>query len=151
MSTITSIIGNVNNSVVPTFDRQELFILTAEERSSAHGVISSDNGVSINISLPRGTELEDGDIVSVEHGVAMVVYAAHEDIFILKPVTSLKWGVAGYTLGNLHRPVRFWNNTILTPKNDKVAAVLNSVDLPFTEKYTPFIGKRYGAYTAHGH
>ena len=33
--------------------------------------------------------------------------AANEDIFLLEPDTSLKWGVAGYTLGNLHRPVRF--------------------------------------------
>ena len=151
MSVITSVIGNTCDSNGAEFVRQERFVLTAEERSSAHGVIFSENKVSLNISLPRGTELEDGDILSIKHGVAMVISAANEDIFLLEPDTSLKWGVAGYTLGNLHRPVRFWGNKILTPKNEKVADVLMAADLAFVEKCAPFVGKRYGAYTAHSH
>jgi urease accessory protein len=125
--------------------------LTSEERSSPHMVLETVGGRVLRISLPRGTELHDGDVLAQEGDTLVVVRATEEDLFEVAPDTPLMWGVAGFHLGNLHRPVRFRDGAMLTPADPKVADVLRESGVLFTQTKAPFVGTRYGSYAGHDH
>jgi urease accessory protein len=150
----TTVLGNEGDfrSKVREFDE---VALTAEERASPHMAVESLQGRRIRISLPRGEqhELQDGDVLLVneDQDWALVVRAADEDLFVLRPETALDWGIAGYQLGNLHRPVRFMPETMLTPYDPMVASVLNDLGIPYSRNNTPFVGRRVGSHTGHSH
>ena len=148
---VTEILGNVDDlqDKVKGFDR---LFLTSEERSSPHLLGKTEGGRNIRISLPRGTELNDGDVIGLDEDIAVIVAAADEDLFVISPNSPIEGGIAGYQLGNLHRPVRFAeNNKILTPFDPIVSDVLDQLRIPYKRLKLPFIGKRYGAHKAHHH
>src|SRR6056297_2238 len=107
MTIISSIPGTVGDLAGRITKGEDPEFVTSEERASAHGVLTSRGGRRIRISLPRGTELNDGDVLSIEDGTAVVVRAAEDALFRITPESGLMWGVAAFHLGNLHRPVRF--------------------------------------------
>ncbi len=145
---VTEVLGTEDDfkERVKGFDR---LLLTSEERSSPHMVGHTEGGRAMRLSLPRGTELNDGDVLALDGDVAIVVTAAPEDLFVVTPKDALEWGVIGYQLGNLHRPVRFTKDTMLTPADPMVADVLNRLKIPYAKRLTPFVGRRYGSHTGH--
>lgn len=150
MPVITSIIGNVSE-LAETFPREDPLYLSSEQRASAHMVAVTKGGRTIRISLPRGTELNDGDVLDIDADTAIVVRAAVERLFAVAPDSALMWGVAAFHLGNLHRPVRFRDDAMLTPADPKVADVLRDSGITFDECDAPFVGVRYGSYAGHDH
>jgi urease accessory protein len=150
MSIVERVIGHID-TLSPRPGRIDLVMLTSEERASAHMVAHSEGGRSIRLSLPRGTELNDGDVLAVEGDTALVVGAAMEDLFFVSPRDAYQAGVAGYQLGNLHRPVRFTEAALLTPADPVVADLLKRLGIAFEVRRAPFIGQRYGAYAGHHH
>src|SRR5260370_3114200 len=104
--------------------------LTTEERERAHLRARSRGNRELIISLPRGVELHDGDVVYIEDGVAVVVVAAPEDVLEVSPRTPREWALAAYQLGNLHRPARFLPDAILTPYAPSNPPMLRPLALP---------------------
>lgn len=145
---VTEVLGKVSDfeGKVKGFDRLPL---TSEERSNPHMVGHTEGGRTIKISLKRGVELYDGDVISVDENIAVVIAAAEEDLFVLSPRDPLEWGIAGYQLGNLHRPVRFTHEAMLTPADVTVGNVLDRLNISYTRGMTPFAGKRYGSHHHH--
>ena len=150
MSVITSIICK-DKDLDDQFVQEDVVLLTSEERISAHFLAKSIGGRKLKLSLPRGTELNDGDVIAIDNKVPVVIRSAKEMLFVIKPKNSMMWGVAGFHLGNLHRPVRFKDDYMLTPKDIKVADILRKAKIPFFEKNAPFEGLRYGSYSNHSH
>ena len=105
----------------------------------------------MRISLPRGTEINDGDVLALDGTTAVVARAAPEALYVVRPEDAYTWGVAGYQLGNLHRPVRFTDEGMLTPADPMVADLLTRLGIAFEEQTIPFVGRRYGAHGAHHH
>lgn len=151
MTIITSILGTVAELADGITGGEDPVLLTSEERASAHGSLTTRGGRTVRVSLPRGSELNDGDVLAIEDGTAVVVRAADEALFVVKPETARMWGVAGFHLGNLHRPVRFRDDAMLTPAELKVADVLRDAGIPFEAVEAPFVGMRYGSYSGHDH
>ena len=151
MAIITSILGPVAELADQAPRGEDPVFLTSEERASAHGSLTTKGGRTVRVSLPRGSELNDGDVLAIEEGTAIVVRAADESLFVVRPHTDRMWGVAGFHLGNLHRPVRFRDDAMLTPAELKVADVLRDAGIPFEAVEAPFVGMRYGSYSGHDH
>lgn len=125
--------------------------LTSEERASPHGSFVTAGGRRLRVSLPRGCELEDGAVLVLEEGLAVVVRAAPEDLLVVAPGDALQWGLAGFQLGNLHRPVRFTEAAMLTPWDPMVVELLTRLGIAFERRAQPFVGRRYGAVGGHHH
>lgn len=120
--------------------------LTSEERASAHFAATTAGGRRVRISLPRGTELQDGDILDVQDGVTIVVKASEEELLYLRTGDDpIEWAAACYQLGNLHRPARFTENGLLTPVDPMAEQVLRSFHIRVDRVTRPFVGRRYGA------
>ena len=150
MSIVEHVIGHID-TLTPRPGAIDRVMLTSEERASAHMVAYSESGRSVRLSLPRGTELNDGDVLAIEGGTALVVAAAAEELYFVRPKDAYQAGVAGYQLGNLHRPVRFTEAALLTPADPMVADLLRRLGIAFEARRAPFIGQRYGAYAGHHH
>jgi len=148
MPVITAVMGTVSEMAATAGGEDALF-LTSEERASAHMAAVTKGGRAVKISLPRGTELNDGDVLAIEDDTMIVARAAKERLFVIAPDSALQWGVAAFHLGNLHRPVRFRNDAMLTPADTKVADVLRGSGIAFESSDAPFIGVRYGSYAGH--
>lgn len=118
--------------------------LTSEQRARGHLAAVTDGGRRVRISLPRGTELQDGDLLAhADDGAAIVVLAADEELFRLWPgENATTWAAACWQLGNLHRPVRFTQEGLLTPRDPMVAGFLNSIGQPYEAVVCPFAGHR---------
>ena len=145
---IEAIVGNLKElgSKVTGVDPIEL---TADLRTRPHFRRPSASGAEIVVSLPRGEVLEEGDVLRIEGGIAVVVRAAAEDLLEVRPRTALEWGVTAYQLGNLHRDVRFRDDCLLSPYEESTEQVLKASGVPFARVQRSFSGARYGAYTGH--
>ncbi len=150
MCVITKVLGTLRDLGAQIRDHDPLF-LTSDERASPHMVGHTERGRDLRISMPRGTELNDGDVLALDGGTAIIVQAAPEDLFAISPESAYYWGVAGYLLGNLHRPVRFTDDAMLTPADPMVADLLNRLDIVYEQKAMPFVGKRFGSHTGEHH
>ncbi len=157
MDVITQVLGTLAEIQPGSTDS---LVLTSEERLSPHMVGCTTNGRQLRISLPRSTELLDGDVLAMDGEVAIVVAAAPEDVFVISPESHLAWGMVGFNLGNLHRPVRFTHTTILTPADPLVADLFHRLGIAFDHRLTPFVGQRsnlqinehsHGHHHAHSH
>jgi urease accessory protein len=150
MAVITRVLGTVE-TLKGRFFSEDSLLLTSEERASPHMVGHSQGGRSLRISLPRESELNDGDVLVLEGDVAVVVRAAPERLFVIRPHGVMAWGVAGFQLGNLHRPVRFTDDAMLTPADPMVADMFTRLAIPYEESLMAFVGRRYGSFTGHQH
>jgi urease accessory protein len=150
MSVISSIVGR-GSEALADFGVDPL-LLTSEERAGAHFTAETASGRVVRVSLPRGTELHDGDVLLTEGQWAVVVRAAEEDLILVKPAgSSVEWWAACYQLGNLHRPARFTDEGILTPYDPLAAQVLSGLDVSIERTRRPFVGRRFGSAGAHHH
>ena len=150
MTIVTAVLGTVE-SLCGRFESEDPVLLSSEERASAHLAVRSEGGRGVRISLPRGTEINDGDVLALDGTTAVVAGASPKALYVVNPGDAFTWGVAGYQLGNLHRPVRFSDDGMLTPADPMVADLLARLGIAFEERTMPFVGRRYGAHGAHHH
>jgi urease accessory protein len=151
MDLVTAILGplaELGGKVKQT----DALVLTAEERSSPHFARTTEQGRTVRLSLPRGAELNDGDVLAIDDGTAIVVRAAPEDLLSVTPRGApIDWAIVGYQLGNLHRPVRFLEDRLLTPVDAMAEELLKRLGVAYARVRAPFIGRRYGSMTGHHH
>jgi urease accessory protein len=150
MTVVTQILGTAE-ALTGRFEHEDSLLLSSDERASPHFVGRTAGGRSLRISLPRQSELNEGDVLALDGDVAIIVRAAPEQLFIIRPDDALHWGVAGFQLGNLHRPVRFTDEAMLTPADPMVAEVLTRLRIRYEQRTMAFVGRRYGSFTGHGH
>jgi urease accessory protein len=117
-----------------------------------HFVRMTEQGRTVRLSLPRGAEVSDGDVLAIEDGTAIVVRAAEEDLLSVRPQGApMEWAIVGYQLGNLHRPVRFLEDRLLTPADPMAEDVLKRLGVAYARVQAPFVGRRYGSMGGHHH
>ena len=127
-------------------------VLTSEERAGGHFVAETASGRVVRVSLERGLELNDGDVLAVDGLWAIVVKAAPEDLLLVEPGDdAIVWWAACYQPGNLHRPARFLPEGVLTPDDPMARSVLSGLGAKVTSVRRPFVGRRFGAAGAHHH
>lgn len=127
-------------------------VLTSEERARAHFVAETASGRHVRISLERGAELQDGDVLLIDGNWAVMVSAAEENLLYLKPGNDpVLWWATCYQLGNLHRPARFLQDGILTQTDPMVLQLLRRLGADVREVCQPFVGRRFGAADHHQH
>jgi urease accessory protein len=147
---ITAIVGRLPDVVeARKIDPLEL---TSEERANTHFVAETASGRRLRVSLPRGTELQDGDVLALDSETAVVVKASAEDLLLIKPgAEPVSWWAACYQLGNLHRPARFRDDGIVTLYDPLALQILCGLGVTVERVHEPFVGRRFGAAGAHHH
>ncbi|OUL30425.1 urease accessory protein UreE [Nostoc sp. T09] len=125
--------------------------LTAEERSRSRHRWETEDGKVVFLGLPRGTVLQDGDILEDETQTNLIRISAKPEpvltVFAQTPQLLLR---AAYHLGNRHVPVEITINYLRLSTDSVLRTMLEQLGLEIKEEIVPFQPEQ-GAYGHHAH
>lgn len=134
-----------------TTDIDLMLLLTAEERTRSRYRFTLDN-YDIFLRLPRGTVLQDGDILSDENDNFMLKIVAKPEpvLTVFAPKISLLLRAA-YHLGNRHVPVEITVDYLRLLPDSVLENMLQNMGLEIKSEIVPFQPESgaYGNHHAH--
>jgi urease accessory protein len=125
--------------------------LDADQRTRSRHQFVSIEGETVNLQLPRGTLLRDGDLLSSEDGEAIArVVATPEPVITVTAQCPLDLLRAAYHLGNRHVPMEVTEFYLRLSPDSVLQDMLSQLGLDLTPGYLPFQPEA-GAYGGHSH
>ncbi|MDZ8053942.1 MAG: urease accessory protein UreE [Aulosira sp. ZfuVER01] len=125
--------------------------LTAEERTRSRHRWETEDGKVVFLRLPRGTVLQDGDILQDETQRNLIRITAKPEpvltVFAQTPQLLLR---AAYHLGNRHVPVEITIHYLRLSTDSVLRTMLEQLGLEIKEEILPFQPEQ-GAYGHHAH
>ncbi|RUR77424.1 urease accessory protein UreE [Chlorogloeopsis fritschii PCC 9212] len=123
--------------------------LTAEERTRSRHRFETEDGQVLFLHLPRGTVLQDGDILQDEASSSVVrITAKPEQVLTVTAQTTLLLLRAAYHLGNRHVPIEITANYLRLSADPVLRTMLEQLGLQVNEEILPFQPES-GAYGHH--
>ncbi len=123
--------------------------LTAEERTRSRHRWETEDGKVLFLRLPRGTLLQDGDILQDEtHSCLVRITAKPELVLTVSAPTPILLMRAAYHLGNRHVPVEITSTYLRLLPDSVLRTMLEQLGLEITEEIVPF-QPELGAYGHH--
>jgi urease accessory protein len=120
--------------------------LTAEERTRSRHRFEAEDGKVVFLRLPRGTVLQNGDILLDETGNNIVrVVAKSEAVLTVFAKNQLDLLRAVYHLGNRHVAVEITSDYLKIPPDNVLQAMLEQLGLEIKAEISPFFPES-GAY-----
>jgi urease accessory protein len=124
--------------------------LTAEERTRTRHRFETPDGQELYLRLPRGTVLQEGDLLQSEDGKTVIQIAAKPEpvltVTAQKPVDLLR---ASYHLGNRHVALEVTLTYLRLSPDSVLQAMLEQLGVEVREEVVPFQPET-GAY-GHSH
>lgn len=123
--------------------------LTAEQRTKTRQYVENFNEETIYLRLPRGTVLNEGDILKSETGeIFGKVIAKPESVITVTAQNPLDLMKAAYHLGNRHVPLEISAEYLRFSPDPVLCSMLLKIGLILQEEITPFYPEK-GAYGHH--
>ena len=123
--------------------------LTAEERGRSRHHFTTTDGQTVYLQLPRGTVLQDGDLLQSESkDLILQVQAKPEAVLTVQADTSLDLLRAAYHLGNRHVALEITSTCLRLSTDPVLRDMLEQRGLAVTEERCPF-QPEMGAYGHH--
>jgi len=124
--------------------------LTAEERTRTRHRFETPDSKELFLRLPRGTVLQEGDLLQSEDGDVVIQIAAKPEpvltVTAQEPVDLLR---ASYHLGNRHVPLEVTPGYLRLSPDSVLQAMLQQLGVEVREEVVPFQPET-GAY-GHSH
>ncbi|MBP0007367.1 MULTISPECIES: urease accessory protein UreE [unclassified Roseofilum] len=122
--------------------------LTAWERTRSRYQTETPDGVTVELRLPRGTVLQDGDLLQTAIADTLVqVIAKPEPVLEVTSETAIDLLRAAYHLGNRHIPVEITPDYLRLEVDPVLRMMLEQLGVNVREKIAPFQPEP-GAYSA---
>ncbi len=126
-----------------------LLWLTAEERTRSRHRFLTEDETPVYLQLPRGTTLQDGDILKSETGDILVkVVAKPEPVLTVTTNNSIDLLRAAYHLGNRHVSLEITPSYLRLTPDTVLEDMLRQLGLQVIAEVAPFCPQS-GAYTHH--
>lgn len=123
--------------------------LTSEERTRSRHRFTTVEGQIVFLSLPRGTVLQDGDLLQDEGETTLVrICAKLEQVLTVTTTNSLKLLKAAYHLGNRHVPVEISQHYLRLAPDPVLQKMLEQLNFEVVSELQPFYPEP-GAYKHH--
>lgn len=125
--------------------------LTAQERTRSRFRFHTEQGVAVQLLLPRGTVLRDGDVLGTDDNRELVRVQARAEP-VMTAHTKDAWTLlrAAYHLGNRHVPVEIGKHYLRLAPDPVLADMLRQLGLIIVEDVVAFAPEA-GAYGGHAH
>ncbi|WP_009631190.1 urease accessory protein UreE [Synechocystis sp. PCC 7509] len=124
--------------------------LTAEDRTRSRHRFETVEGQVVYLSLPRGTVLQDGDLLHDEDKTTLVrVSAKLEQVLTVTTANSLELLKAAYHLGNRHVPIEISAHYLRLSPDLVLQKMLEGLHFQVIYELQPF-NPEQGAYKHHG-
>ena len=129
----------------------ETLWLTAEERTRSRHRFVTTEGSEVQLMLPRGTVLRDGDLLRAnEDGTLVRVQARPEPVLTVRAQDAFALMRAAYHLGNRHVALELGSEFLRISPDPVLADMLMQLGLSVVEEIAPFQPEA-GAYGGHAH
>lgn len=126
-----------------------LLWLTAEERTRSRHRFLTEDRTLVYLQLPRGTTLQDGDLLTPETDDLLVKVAAKpEPVLTVTSDDSLDLLRAAYHLGNRHVSLEITPNYLRLTPDSVLEGMLIQLGLKVVAEVAPFCPQG-GAYSHH--
>lgn len=123
--------------------------LTAEERSRSRHHSITDDGTPIYLQLPRGTTLQQGDLLAAETDDLLIKVAAKpEPVLTVTSDDSINLLRAAYHLGNRHVSLEITPTYLRLAPDSVLEGMLTQLGLQVVAQVAPFCPQG-GAYSHH--
>jgi urease accessory protein len=113
--------------------------LTADERTRTRHRFEMTDGQGLYLRLPRGTVLQDGDLLKSETSDVIVRIAAKPEPVLTvtshNPIDLLR---AAYHLGNRHVPLQVTSSYLRLSPDPVLQAMLEQMGVEVKEEVVPF-------------
>ena len=124
--------------------------LTAEERTRTRHRFETPDGQGLYLRLPRGTVLQNGDLLQSEgHDVVVRITAKPEPVLTVTSQAPIDLLRASYHLGNRHVPLEVAPDYLRLSPDPVLQAMLEQLGVKVKEEVVPFQPET-GAY-GHSH
>ncbi|MBD0267128.1 MAG: urease accessory protein UreE [Cyanobacteria bacterium Co-bin8] len=123
--------------------------LTAAERVRSRHHFTADDGQPIYLRLPRGTVLQDQDLLAAEDGSLIRVLAKPEPVLTVTADNPLQLLRAAYHLGNRHIALEVAPEYLRLEPDPVLEDMLHQLGLEVKAEFAPFVPEA-GAYS-HSH
>jgi urease accessory protein len=127
-----------------------ILALTAEERTRSRHRFETDDGQAVFLQLPRGTVLQDRDVLRSDDGILVQVVAKPEPVLTVTANFPLQLLQAAYHLGNRHVPLEITANYLRLAPDPVLQDLLQHRGLSVRAEICPFQPES-GAYSNHAH
>ena len=126
-----------------------ILCLTAEERTRSRHSFSTEDKTPVQLQLPRGTTLQEGDLLTTDAGDILVqVSAKPEQVLTVTSDDSINLLRAAYHLGNRHVSLEITPNYLRLTPDPVLAGMLTQLGLEVIAEVAPFCPQG-GAYSHH--
>ncbi len=122
--------------------------LTAEERTRSRHHFVTDDGTPIYLQLPRGTALQEGDLLSSVNDILVKIAAKPEPVLTVTSDDSINLLRAAYHLGNRHVSLEITPTYLRLAPDSVLLGMLTQLGLQVVEQVAPFCPQG-GAYSHH--
>ena len=113
--------------------------LTAEERTRSRYHFITDDKTPVYLQLPRGTALQDGDLLTSETGDILVKVAAKaEPVLTVTSDDSINLLRAAYHLGNRHVSLEITPTYLRLTPDSVLERMLTQLGLQVVAEVAPF-------------
>lgn len=96
--------------------------------------VTSDHGHEYGISLPKGSEMRDGDILFNDRHNMVVISVKEDDVIVITPRDINEMGEVAHNLGNKHLPVQIEDGKIIIQYDYLVEKFLQDLQVNFERK-----------------
>ena len=96
--------------------------------------VTSDHGHEYGISLPKGSEMRDGDILFNDGHNMVVISVKEDDVIVITPRDINEMGEVAHNLGNKHLPVQIEDGKIIIQYDYLVEKFLQDLQINFGRK-----------------
>ncbi len=96
--------------------------------------VTSDHGHEYGISLEKGTEMKDGDILFNDGHNMVIVCVKEDDVIVITPKDINEMGKVAHSLGNRHLPVQIEEGKIIIQYDYVVEKLLSDHGINFERK-----------------
>lgn len=115
---------------------------TEDQMAKGHQRFTTKDGYEAAISFGPGQSLEDGNVLYAGNKEYILVRAAEEDVFVIKPEGNKEWGKTCYNIGNMHKKAYFCNREILVPYDAILEQILKKLNVDYSREKRRIIGER---------
>jgi urease accessory protein len=123
----------IDPNILPTLS------LVAEDRTRSRHRFVTDQGEEINLQLPRGTVLRDGDILGDDrHQPVVKILAKPEAVVTVTSHHALELLRAAYHLGNRHIALEVTENYLRFSPDSVLEDMVRQMGLTLTQEIQPF-------------
>lgn len=96
--------------------------------------VTSDHGHEYGISLPKGSEMRDGDILFNDGHNMVVISVKEDDVIVITPRDINEMGEIAHNLGNKHLPVQIEDGKIIIQYDYLIEKFLQDLKVNFERK-----------------